>query len=231
MTLITKTVVVDPNPIFREGLVRILSDAGSMNCAGFRSVAEITEAAVAPRERALFLIDLGQDRGIVAHGIGCLKQRFPESIVVVLSERYSHAHMIGSLRAGASGYLIKHTSCEALIKSLELVSLGEQVFPAQALQLLNSAEFLESPAKPAINQPSNTLSTREMEVLCALSQGKSNKIIARQWGISEATVKVHVKAILRKTRAKNRTEAALWARDHGLGVSANANLTRLATTN
>ena len=51
-----------------------------------------------------------------------------------------------------------------------------------------------------------------------LSQGKSNKLIARQWGISEATVKVHVKAILRKVHLKNRTEAALWARDHGIMV-------------
>jgi two-component system nitrate/nitrite response regulator NarL len=68
------------------------------------------------------------------------------------------------------------------------------------------------------SEPRKILSGREVEVIRCLSQGKSNKFIARQWGISEATVKVHVKAILRKIHLSNRTEAALWARDHGLSV-------------
>jgi two-component system nitrate/nitrite response regulator NarL len=231
MTGITKTVVVDRNPIFREGLVRILSDAGGMSCAGFGSLEEIGKAAVANWQRALFLIDLGEDRNLVTHGIGSLRERFPESMVVVLSERYSHGHMVSSLKAGACGYLLKQTSCEALIKSLELVSLGECVFPAQARQLICSEDSWETPANQAIAQSSNILSAREVEVLSCLSQGKSNKIIARRWGISEATVKVHVKAILRKIQAKNRTEAALWARDHGVGLNVRQSLTRAANSN
>jgi two-component system nitrate/nitrite response regulator NarL len=231
MTGITKTVVVDRNPIFREGLVRILSDASSMSCTGFGSLEEIGKAAGATWTRALFLIDLGEDRTVVTHGIGYLRERFPECMVVVLSERYSHGHMVSSLRAGACGYLLKHTSCEALVKSLELVSLGECVFPAQARQLICSEESLEAPAKQVISQYSSILSAREVEVLACLSQGKSNKIIARQWGISEATVKVHVKAILRKIQAKNRTEAALWARDHGVGVNGNRGLSQAANAN
>ena len=231
MTGITKTVVVDRNSIFREGLVRILSDAGGMSCTGFGSLEEFGKAAIANWRRAVFLVDLGEDRNVVTHGIGFLRERCPEAMIVVLSERYSHGHMVSSLRAGACGYLLKQTSCEALIKSLELVSLGECALPAQARQLICSGEPLEAPAKQAITQSSNILSAREVEVLSCLSQGKSNKIIARQWGISEATVKVHVKAILRKIQAKNRTEAALWARDHGVCVNGSRSLSLAANSN
>jgi two-component system, NarL family, nitrate/nitrite response regulator NarL len=214
---ITKAVVVDPSPILREGLVKILSEAG-MSCAGFGSIADIEILAATNCKRAVLLVNLGQDCDGVSHGIRYLKERFPESSVVVLSERYSHEHMLCSLRAGACGYLIKDTSCEALVTSLKLVSLGggEHVFPAQVLEFLCRARPLETAARPAITQSQRVLSSREVEVLSSLSQGKSNKIIAREWGISEETVKVHVKAILRKIRAKNRTEAALWARDHGI---------------
>lgn len=231
MTGITKTVIVDRNPIFREGLVRILSDVGGMSCAGFRSLEEVGKAAVTNWTRALVLIDLGEDRNLVTHGIGYLRERFTECFVVVMSERYSAGHMLSSFRAGACGYLLKQTSCEALIKSLELVSLGEHVFPAQALRLLCGEEFVEVSAKQVIAQAPSILSAREVEVLSCLSQGKSNKIIAREWGISEATVKVHVKAILRKIQAKNRTEAALWARDHGVGVNGSRGLAHAANSN
>jgi two-component system, NarL family, nitrate/nitrite response regulator NarL len=137
---------------------------------------------------------------------------------VVLSGRYSHGHLLHSLRAGASGYLLNDTTCEALIKSLELVSLGAHMLPPQALDLLSGEACGEDPATHAVAHSPQALSSREVEVLRCLSQGKANKVIAREWGISEATVKVHVKAILRKIQVKNRTEAALWARDHGVGA-------------
>jgi two-component system nitrate/nitrite response regulator NarL len=218
MTGIIKVVVVEPNPIYREGLVRILSEGGGMSCDGFAALEEIGVSAEANWEGAVFLIDLGQDCGVVTRGIAYLRKRFSESIVVVLSERYSHGHMLNALRAGACGYLMDHISCEALIKSVELISLGEHMFPAQAVELLYREGSLEAPEKQAITPSPQALSSREVEVLRCLGQGKANKVIARERGISEATVKVHVKAILRKIQVKNRTEAALWARDHGLGA-------------
>jgi two-component system nitrate/nitrite response regulator NarL len=90
------------------------------------------------------------------------------------------------------------------------------VFPSQTLDLLRTGRFLEEPAKPNVCDQTKVLSAREAEVLNCLSVGCANKVIARQFGITEATVKVHVKAILRKIHVKNRTEAAIWARNHGL---------------
>ena len=216
MTDIIRVVVLDPNPIFREGLVRILSETGTMSCTGFGSLEAMGDAVDASWDRAVFLVDLGQDCQVVSHAIGRLRERFPEALVAVLSEHYSHGHMLSALRAGACGYLLDHTSCEVLIQSVELISLGEPIFPAQALELFHREGSLNGFGTQATSQSPQTLSSREVEVLRCLSQGKANKVIARDWGISEATVKVHVRAILRKIQVKNRTEAALWALGHGV---------------
>jgi two-component system nitrate/nitrite response regulator NarL len=103
---------------------------------------------------------------------------------------------------------------------LDLIVLGEHVFPSQTLDLLRTGRFLEEPAKLSVCDQTKVLSAREVEVLNCLSVGSANKVIARQFGITEATVKVHVKAILRKIQVKNRTEAAIWARSHGIEPSA-----------
>jgi two-component system, NarL family, nitrate/nitrite response regulator NarL len=211
-------IVLQPYPILREGLVRVLSESSGMNCIGFGSVPEIGAVAVDVSKRVIFLVDLGQDSSAETQGIVSLKERFPDCAVVVLSEQYSQCHLLNALESGACGYLTKDIGCETLIKYLELVAQGERVFPTQALQLLYSKEFLNTCKAQVVAEPQRILSGREVEVIRCLSQGKSNKFIARQWGISEATVKVHVKAILRKIDLKNRTEAALWARDHGISV-------------
>ena len=211
-------IVVQPYPILREGLVRILSESSGMSCTGFGSVPEIGAAAVDASKRVIFLLDFGQHSSAETQDIVSLKERFPDCSVVVLSEQYSQGHLLNALESGACGYVTKDISCETLIKYLELVDRGEHVFPTQALQLLYSKEFLNTHKAQAFAERQTTLSDREVEVIRCLSQGKSNKFIARQWGISEATVKVHVKAILRKIHLNNRTEAALWARDHGLGA-------------
>ena len=110
------------------------------------------------------------------------------------------------------------------MKSLDLVMLGETVFPSIILDLVRrqaaspEPEVAESqPIIAAIGDEEpvpKQLSVRETVILRCLMQGDSNKLIARKFDIAEATVKVHVKAILRKIQAKNRTQAAIWAASH-----------------
>lgn len=204
--------VIDKSAIFREGLIRIIASANGAICSGCSSLTEV-DGACAEGEPVLFLVNLGQDRKVLVDGIHYLRDHFPDEKIVVLSARYSQAHMLWALNAGARGYLSIDTSCEVLIRSLELVMLGEIALPAEALALLSGTDSPGLPT-PLHFGPSRVLSPREVEVLSSLSQGRSNKHIARQWGISEGTVKVHVKAILRKIQVKSRVEAALWARDH-----------------
>jgi two-component system nitrate/nitrite response regulator NarL len=134
-------------------------------------------------------------------------------------------------RAGADGYCLATTGCEALIKYLDLVMLGEVVFPSAAFLSAIAADsqgagdWQEEPAitvSPAHashlsesnDSPIRTLSSREAEILRCLMHGAPNKVIARKLDVAEATVKVHIKAILRKIRVANRTQAAMWAVSH-----------------
>jgi DNA-binding NarL/FixJ family response regulator len=100
------TAIIEPNPIFREGLVRVLSEASEKRCFGFGSLDEVREAAIAKSNHILFLADLGQDQRVVVAGITYLRSRFPMVSIVILSDSYSDGHMLAALRAGADGYLL-----------------------------------------------------------------------------------------------------------------------------
>jgi two-component system nitrate/nitrite response regulator NarL len=126
-------------------------------------------------------------------------------------------------QAGAAGVLHTAAAPEVLVKSLELIVLGERVFPAAAiLSAVNRMAPLRQEHRPETTEAridsglpgEGRLSRREQEVLHLLMGGASNKIIARQLDVAEATIKVHVKGILRKIGAQNRTQAAIWATTH-----------------
>ena len=126
-------------------------------------------------------------------------------------------------------------SCDAFIKSIELVAMGETVFPPAFLSfaLDSKTDLGRKATQPDESERAvfvttedtvaSQLSPREKSILRCLIEGDSNKSIARKIDIAEATVKVHVKAILRKVRVQNRTQAAIWATNHGaLAVSQNS---------
>jgi two-component system, NarL family, nitrate/nitrite response regulator NarL len=114
------------------------------------------------------------------------------------------------MNAGADGYLMKDVSPEALLQSLELVMMGEKVFPTNLAAMLFELNNASSPVNSV-----RGLSPREQEILRALVTGSSNKLIAIKLGITEATVKVHLKTLLRKIDVNNRTQAAIWAMNNG----------------
>ena len=128
--------------------------------------------------------------------------------------------MIDVFRAGANGYIVKDIECQSLIESLKLVALGETVLPSQ---LVKHLPLRSAMANSNLNDGSElleSLSERELETLRCLIMGYPNKVIAYRLDISEATVKVHVKAILRKLGVQNRTQAAIWAVNNGLDANA-----------
>jgi two-component system nitrate/nitrite response regulator NarL len=121
---------------------------------------------------------------------------------------------------GADGFLIKNVSPEALIQSLQLIMLGEKVFPTNLASMLLDMNAV-SPQHSV-----RGLSPREQEILQALVTGASNKLIAIKLGITEATVKVHLKTLLRKIDVNNRTQAAIWAMNNGFSADDTAIPTR-----
>jgi two-component system, NarL family, nitrate/nitrite response regulator NarL len=152
--------------------------------------------------------------------------------IVVLTRRLENSWFAAALQSGISGFLSKDAPPEALVPALEVVLLGGQVFTPQRTTLKSASPLANGVRAPASDKGCALASTanggaeprreateygelglslREQEILNCLVAGLSNKMIARELRIAEATVKVHLKALLRKLNANNRTQAAVWA--------------------
>lgn len=210
--------LVGQNDIARTGLAMILEDVGLDVVSSSEDVRELESPEPRP---SLALIDFDNlDRTIEA--IASLKEMFEDVHPVVLANEFDFNEMVECFRAGAHGYILKKISCEQLVASLNLAALGEKVMPSDLADLLPPQSARR--AEPVSERPQScaNLSDREQDVLSGLKEGHPNKIIARQLDVSEATVKVHVKSILRKLNLANRTQAAIWATSNGVGAKAMA---------
>lgn len=122
--------------------------------------------------------------------------------------------VVDALRGGADGYLLKDMEPEDMVRQLRQAAKGRMVVSENLTALL--AEALRNQRNSPPTQSVNALTLREKEILAELSVGMSNKLIARKLDITEGTVKVHVKHLLKKLRLRSRVEAAVWAVQEGL---------------
>jgi two-component system nitrate/nitrite response regulator NarL len=179
-------------------------------------------------QRLLFLIvHTGEDFDSALEQIELFRDRYPAGRIAIVADHYRLDELVSAFRAGANGYFVDVMTCDAFIKSIELVMMGETVFPPAFLSFVLDPEGnrLGQAAPRDENDQAilvgtddaiaPTLSPREKLILSCLIEGNSNKSIARKIDIAEATVKVHVKAILRKIRVQNRTQAAIWGMNNG----------------
>jgi len=233
------TVLGCQNSMLREGIKHILSSTRykvhpeDLSC---RSTALPQLYGAAP---FLFIIDSNLYPNGLGNVVRELKGQHTNARVVILADGFDLDEMRLAIQAGVDGYCLSTTGCEALIKYLDLVMLGEVVFPSSAFlkAMLPSHEsvIVQREALPvamlapqaertgdAKDSVIRTLSSREAEILQCLMEGAPNKVIARKLEVAEATVKVHIKAILRKIRVANRTQAAMWAVSHLSGSSQDA---------
>ena len=149
-----------------------------------------------------------------SRAVAALRDNYRNARILVLSSELSMEELGFSLRSGANGYLLSDVSKEVLIHSIRLILLGETVFPSQLATAWATGHLrqAENSADPKIL---GALTPRETEIVGCLTDGASNKVIARQLGITEATVKIHMKSLIRKIGVQNRTQAALWALHSG----------------
>ncbi|MCB5173881.1 LuxR C-terminal-related transcriptional regulator [Microvirga lenta] len=216
------TILVCKNSMLREGLKHTLSTTRFRVCSEGDGDGQ-DETDKAP---SLFVVDINLHQQATSDFIRDIKSRYPTCRTVVLAEEFDLQSMMSMLQSGADGYCLSTVSCEVLVKYLDLVMLGEKVFPSTSVLMDLSAGKLSRVERPvsaetpdnlqiiSAGAPIRTLSSREAEILHCLMQGAPNKIIARKLEVAEATVKVHIKAILRKIRVTNRTQAAMWAVAH-----------------
>ena len=217
------TIVIGRNLIGREGLRRILcEDDFSVKASvesGTNLVSREQEQKAGQDTPKLFILDTG-DSDQVESELEILHESFPNSKTVVLSDQFNLEDVADAFKYGADGYIVKEISCDALKRSLRLVAMGEKVMPSQlASHLSGTVAQAKVPQLAENSEITNILSAREITTLRYLLLGHANKVIARRLEISEATVKVYVKAILRKLRVRNRTQAAIWAFNNGIQVA------------
>jgi two-component system nitrate/nitrite response regulator NarL len=148
-----------------------------------------------------------------------LKQEYPKLPVVMLTTSRDERDLIDSLQQGAQGYLLKDMEPDELINALmRIVQRGETVVAPELTAVLAKAVQGGENSEPCADlmDAFANLTPREREILCHLADGQSNKLIARNLGISDGTVKLHVKAILRKLEVHSRVEAAVMAVEKNL---------------
>jgi two-component system nitrate/nitrite response regulator NarL len=223
------TIVVEPSVFIREGLVRVLGAAQFRIIASADCIEDLVLASLPQHRSMLLIIGAGENPRAAIRQIELFRAWHPAGRVAVLGRDWGFSDMVSVFRTGANACFVKVGACDVLIKTLELVMLGETIFPSEMLL----PYILDNNSTPIESQPANAgvlthidgndtphLSAREKCVLRYLVGGYSNKLIARKIDVAEATVKVHVKAILRKIQVLNRTQAATWAINHGSIISA-----------
>ena len=203
-----RIVIADDHAVVRRGLRMFLELDAELEVVG--EAADGAEAVRLARQLLpdIVLMDLLMP---VMDGITAtetIRRELPETEVLALTSVLEHASVVGAVRAGAIGYLLKDTQADALCRAIKAAVAGQvQLTPQATAQLMQAVSSPETP---------EALTERETDVLRLVAQGESNKQIARSLQIAEKTVKVHVSNILSKLGVQSRTQATLYAIRAGL---------------
>jgi DNA-binding NarL/FixJ family response regulator len=199
-----RVLIVDDHPLFREGLVALLHDEADIVLVG--EAAEGREAL--ERFRTLrpdvTLMDLQMPGLSGIETMQLIRHEFPDARFIVLTTYSRDAQVVRALQAGAAGYLVKSTLRKDLLNSIRTVHLGGKSISAEAAAGL---------ARHVLDKE---LTDRELEVLKRVAGGTSNKEIANSLGLTEPTVKSHIKNVMAKLGANDRTHAVMIAIKRGL---------------
>lgn len=205
-----RVLVVDSNDLFRRGLAALLDTLDDVSVLG--SAASLATATpfmdAGDADVALVDVSLGQDSGVDL--CAELKALAPDIKVVMLTASESGADLYESVRAGASGYLLKSSSFDEVTEAIRAVVRGQSMIsPVMAAKLLDEFKQATDPDPAASRR--RRLSDRELEVLRLVARGMNNRDVAKALAISENTVKNHMRSILDKLKLRSRTEAAMYA--------------------
>ena len=207
--------IVDDHPLFRRGVVQLLALEPSIEVVGEAGDFDTALRLAREMEPDVTLLDLNLKSRDGLQILSALKDEDPSRRVVMLTVSDAPEDLVASIRAGADGYLLKDTEPEALLERLREVLDGKTVV-SEALSQQLALALRHDTAATANPRDVRSLTEREHAVLCCLAEGQANKSIARNLGITEGTVKVHVKHLLKKLAFRSRVEAAVWATQHGI---------------
>lgn len=209
-----RVLLVDDHTLFRSGLQELLQHRG-IDVANAMGDGEEGIRMAACLEPDIILLDIRMPK---MDGLAVLKRIRELEIntpVAMLSTSREEWDVVRSLRYGARGYLLKDMEPDDLVVALSDIINGKTVVAPELASVLAKVVQGDTPGSQGA-VPFSELTPREKEILCHLAEGQSNKVIARELGISDGTVKLHVKAVLRKLSVHSRVEAAVMAVEQGL---------------
>lgn len=213
---VVHVLVVDDQRLMRDGIASLLSIQDGIKVVGTATNGQEALKQVQALQPEVILMDL---RMPIMDGVAATRQicaQFPKSKVLMLTTFDDEEYIIDALRAGASGYLLKDMPAQDLAKAIHAVHAGiYQLNPSVANKVVSSL-IGSQPLTPPLQLPGNELTTREIGVLRLIAGGATNREIAAQLIISEGTVKNHISSILNRLGLRDRTQAAIYAREHGL---------------
>jgi two-component system, NarL family, nitrate/nitrite response regulator NarL len=213
-----RVIIIDDHTLFREGLeglltrreIDVIASVGDGE-EGIRLAQELNPDIV--------LLDMRMPE---INGLGVLARLNESGMTMpisMLTTSTEERDLVEALRNGAKGYLLKDMEPDSLVVALRDIVNGKTVVAPTLAPVLAKVVQGNSPNNDDTESPFEDLTPRETEILALLAEGQSNKVIARNLGISDGTVKLHVKAILRKLNVHSRVEAAVLAVEHGMRES------------
>ncbi len=205
--------VIDDHPLLRKGVSQLVAMEPEMRLVG--EAADGSEGLKLARqlEPDLILLDLQMKGMNGLETLKAIKALDTDSRVIMFTVSDSEDDILAALQAGADGYLLKDMEPEEMLANLRMAARGRLVLSGPVTELL--ARSLRNDNSPGV-VPAADLTDREHEILLHIAEGRSNKLIARALDITEGTVKVHVKHLLKKLNLRSRVEAAVWAVKSGI---------------
>lgn len=216
-------VIVDDHPLFRRGVTELLDDSDVFEVVAQLGDASDLDSTLERFRPELLILDLHMPEKSGLELLIQVKQRGSPPKVVILTASDDSEDLLEAIRSGADGYLLKDTDPDDMLSRLLGVFKGQIAMTEASTTLL--ARGLQAPSPPLEEPiPANAierLTERERQTLDLITQGLNNKLIARQLGISDSTVKVYVKNLLRKLNLHSRLELAAWVHSQKVDLGNN----------
>lgn len=203
-------VIVDDHALFRNGLHQLLTSR-DINVVGMTGSAKEATSLVVETQPDVVLLDLRMQEMNGLDVLVKIRETSPEQCVVILTTSVEEHDLMDALRLGAMGYLLKDMELDVLVQLLHQAMAGDTVVAPDLTSLLARAAVQRDEPTSSVEKGNYNLTPREMDILRHIARGQSNKDIAAALGIVDGTVKLHVRAVLKKLKVQSRVQAAVLA--------------------
>lgn len=220
---VIRVLIADDHTLLRQGLVRLLELESRIEVVGQATNGREALQKIEELEPDVVLMDINMPQLNGIEATRSIREKWPNVRVLALTIHDAEEYICEMIRAGARGYLLKDTEPSSVIQAIDRVFRGESFFPSHLMEKvmerfhqLTYGQSNEGSVLSAATKEYLDLTGRELEVLRCIAHGQSNKEIAKGLFISEKTVKNHVTNVLRKLEVSDRTQAAVYALNHGI---------------